>query len=164
VGENVHIGPLCIIGYPPEWKGKEHNDCGVIIGAGTTITGLVTIDSGAITPTTIGENCYILKKVHIGHDVYIGSNVTISCHAIIGGHSIVGYGSNIGLGAIIHQKKEVPDFTMIGMGGIVVKKSVLESFKIYAGNPVKELSLNTHLIEQYPNEYERYLQNYSAIR
>jgi acyl-[acyl carrier protein]--UDP-N-acetylglucosamine O-acyltransferase len=35
IDEDVYIGPYCIIGYPPEWKGKEAVDKGVIILKGT---------------------------------------------------------------------------------------------------------------------------------
>jgi len=31
IEDNVYIGPYCIIGMPPEWKGKEDQDKGVII-------------------------------------------------------------------------------------------------------------------------------------
>ena len=108
IEDDVYIGPLCIIGYPPEWKGKEDKDCGVIIKRGTRITGLVTIDSGAERPTVIGENCYILKHAHIGHDAQLGNNVTLSCGAKVGGHSEIGDNTNIGLNAVIHQKVKVP--------------------------------------------------------
>lgn len=159
IEDDVYIGPLCIIGFNPEWKGREHENKGVIIKKGTRITGMVTIDGGALQPTVIGENCYILKKSHIGHDCVIGHNTTLSCHSIIGGHTIIGNNCNIGLGAIIHQKLNIPDYVMIGMGGIVTKKSKIESFNTYVGNPVKFLSKNNFLIEQFKIEYDRYIQN-----
>jgi UDP-N-acetylglucosamine acyltransferase len=61
VGNNVYIGAYCIIGAPPEWKGHEQDSKGVIIGDNVRNTGHVTIDSGAIEPTRIGDNCYIMK-------------------------------------------------------------------------------------------------------
>jgi len=44
IGENVYIGAYCIIGSAPEWKGKEHENKGVIIKNGARLTGLVTVD------------------------------------------------------------------------------------------------------------------------
>jgi UDP-N-acetylglucosamine acyltransferase len=142
IEDDVYIGPYCVIGYPPEWKGKESEHKGVIIKKGARLTGLVTVDSGANKPTVVGENCYLMKHSHIGHDAQLGNNVTISCGAKIGGHSIIGDGTNIGLNAVIHQKIEVPEGCMIGASGFVGKKSILKPFYKYAGVPVKELGPN----------------------
>lgn len=142
IDENVYIGPHCIIGFPPEWKGREKDNKGVWIKKGTKLTGLVTIDGGAERVTEIGENCYLMKHSHCGHDVILEDNVTISCGAKIGGHSVIKKGSNIGLNAVIHQKVEVPEGVMIGASGFVGKKSILKPFTKYAGVPVKELGPN----------------------
>lgn len=141
-GENIYIGPYCIIGSNPEWKGKEKENKGVIIGSGTTITGMVTIDGGGITPTEIAANCYIMKHVHIGHDAIIQDGVTLSCGAKIGGHSIISKNCNIGLNAVIHQKCFIPEGCMIGASAFVGKKSNLKPFHKYAGVPVRELGEN----------------------
>lgn len=142
LGKNIYIGPYCIIGSNPEWKGKEQENKGVIIGSGTTITGMVTIDGGAITPTEIGKDCYIMKHAHIGHDAIIKDGVTISCGAKIGGHSIIAQNCNIGLNAVIHQKCFIPEGCMIGASAFVGKKSNLKPFHKYAGVPVRELGEN----------------------
>lgn len=142
IGENCYIGPYCIIGAPPEWKGHEEDSKGVIIMDNVRITGHVTIDSGAIEPTRIGNNCYIMKGVYIGHDVYIENNCTISCHALIGGHVFIERDTNIGLGAIIHQKVQIPPDCMIGMGTIVTKKTEMQPNSKYVGNPARYLSPN----------------------
>jgi UDP-N-acetylglucosamine acyltransferase len=142
VEDDVYIGPYCIIGFPPEWKGKEDNDFGVLIKKGSRITGMVTIDSGAEKQTVVGENCYLMKHSHVGHDAQLGHGVTLSCGAKIGGHSIVGENTNIGLNAVIHQKVTVPEGCMIGASAFVGKKSILKPFYKYAGVPVKELGSN----------------------
>jgi len=144
IEDDVYIGPLCVIGFPPEWKGKEHEDKGVIIKKGTRITGLVTIDSGAEKPTIIGENCYLMKHSHIGHDAELKGGVTISCGAKVGGHSVIGERTNIGLNAVIHQKVFVPSGCMIGASAFVGKKSQLLSNRKYAGVPVKDIGSNEH--------------------
>jgi UDP-N-acetylglucosamine acyltransferase len=142
IGDNVTIGAYCIIGAPPEWKGKEQEGKGVIIGSNTIITGLVTIDAGAEKPTMIGNGCYIMKHAHIGHDAIIGHNVTISCGAKVGGHTKVHSGSNIGLNAVIHQRQTIAHKCMIGMGAVVTKKLITEPNKKYAGNPAKYIGEN----------------------
>jgi UDP-N-acetylglucosamine acyltransferase len=142
IEDDVYIGPLCIIGFNPEWKGRELDNKGVIIKKGTKITGLVTIDGGANQPTVIGENCYLMKHSHVGHDAELKNGVTLSCGAKIGGHSIIGENTNIGLNAVIHQKVEVPEGCMIGASAFVGKKSILKPNHKYAGVPVKELGEN----------------------
>ena len=142
IGEGCYIGPYCIIGYPPEWKGREQDCKGVIIGKGTRITGMVTIDSGADSPTIIGENCYIMKHAHIGHDARIGSNVTISCGAKVGGHSIIDSHCNLGLNSIIHQKVIIPEGCMIGAGAFIGKKLIMQPFRKYAGVPARDIGEN----------------------
>lgn len=142
IEENVYIGAYCIIGDPPEWKGKEHENKGVIIKRGTRITGLVTIDSGVEKPTIIGENCYLMKHSHIGHCCTLGNNVTISCGAKVGGLSQIGDNTNIGLNAVIHQKVKVPSGCMIGASAFVGKKSELKENRKYAGVPVKDIGSN----------------------
>jgi len=144
VEDDVYIGPYCVIGFPPEWRGREDlENKGVLIKKGTRITGLVTIDAGVDKQTTIGENCYLMKHSHVGHDAVLQDGVTLSCGAKIGGHSIIGQKSNIGLNAVIHQKVTVPEGCMIGASGFVGKKSSLKANFKYAGVPVRELGPNT---------------------
>jgi len=142
IEENVYIGPYCIIGYPAEWKGREDIDQGVIIKAGTRITGLVTIDSGVERCTEIGKDCYLMKHSHVGHDVILKAGVTLSCGVKVGGHSVINKNNNIGLNAVIHQRVEVPEGCMIGANGFVGKKSELKPYHKYAGVPVRELGKN----------------------
>ena len=142
IEDDDYIGPFCVIGFPPEWKGREADGKGVIIKKGARLTGLVTVDSGADKPTIIGENCYLMKHSHVGHDAILEEGVTLSCGAKIGGHSIIRKGTNIGLNVVIHQKLDIPEGCMIGASAFVGKKSVLKPYYKYAGVPVKELGPN----------------------
>jgi len=142
IEDDVYIGPYCIIGFPAEWKGKEHIDAGVVIRRGTRITGMVTIDSGVENPTYIGKDCYLMKHCHIGHDAQLGNNIIVSCGSKIGGHSIIGNNCNLGLNSVIHQKLIIPEGCMIGACAFVGKKSVLKPFRKYVGVPVKDIGSN----------------------
>jgi len=142
IEEGVHIGPYCVIGAPAEYKGREDRMTGVHIGKGTRITGMVSIDSGTMEKTYVGENCYIMKHAHIGHDARVENNVTISCGAKIGGHCVVEDNANIGLNAVLHQYVVVPKDCMIGASAFVGLKSQLDAGYKYAGVPVKCLGLN----------------------
>jgi UDP-N-acetylglucosamine acyltransferase len=142
IEDNVYIGPYCIIGAPPEWKGREKDSTGVYIAEGTRITGLVTIDSGANGVTFIGRDCYIMKGAHVGHDAILKNGVTLSCGAKVGGHAVIGEYTNIGLNATIHQKLNIPSGCMIGMGAVVTKKTELKENCKYAGVPAKFIGSN----------------------
>lgn len=154
IEDDVYIGPYCVIGFPAEWKGKEHNDLGVLIKKGTRITGLVTIDSGVNYRTEIGENCYLMKHSHVGHDAIIQDGATISCGAKIGGHCVIGRNVNIGLNAVVHQKVIIHDGCMVGMGAAVTKKLKTEPFQKYAGVPAKWIGINYALINRVGNVRE----------
>ena len=149
IGDGNEIGPYCIIGYPCEWRGHE-SEGRVVIGNNNTITGLVTIDSGAEGETVIGNNCYLMKHSHVGHDVVLGNDVTISCGAKIGGHTKIEDGCNVGLNAVIHQKQVISEGCMIGMGAVITKKLSVDPYGIYVGNPAKLIGPNT----RHPNYFK----------
>lgn len=141
LGDNNYIGAYCIIGDQAEHKKYWLQSKGkVIIGNGNMITGLVTIDAGTEDITTIGDNCFIMKHAHIGHDCQIKDNVTISCGAKIGGHSIIKEYSNIGLNAVLHQFTIIEQGCMIGASAFI--KGSTKEFSKYAGVPAKYLSPN----------------------
>lgn len=142
IEEDVYIGPYCIIGMFPEWKGREDENKGVIIKKGSVLTGMVTIDGGADRITTIGPNCYIMKHSYIAHDCILGSNVTVSAGVKLAGFCTIGDHVNLGMGVSVHQKTIVPEGVMIGMNGVVTKKSVLAPYKKYVGVPVKNIGDN----------------------
>lgn len=142
IEQNVYIGPYCIIGSFAEWKGHEARGKGVIIGKGTIITGLITIDAGAEQQTIIGADCYIMKHAHVGHDATIENNVTISCGAKIGGHASIGHHCNIGLNACIHQRQLISPGCMIGANAFVSKTLITQPYRKYAGVPAKDIGSN----------------------
>jgi len=163
IGENNFIGPYCYItsnsviendkrleafvciGTPAEHKnilrlgqkGKR-----VIIGNNNIIREYVTIHAGFEVDTVVLDNNTIQRNAHIGHDAIINNNVTLSCNTIVAGHVIVEDGVNMGLNSITHQFTHLPPYSMLGMGTIVTKKSIIEPFSIYVGNPARFLKIN----------------------
>lgn len=147
LGKGNYIGPYCIIGMPAEHREKWNPYPGeVLIGDNNIFTGHVTIDAGTDGPTFIGDNCFMMKHSHIGHDAMIGSDVTISCGAKIGGHCHIFDQANIGLNAVIHQRQNIKQGVMIGMGSVVTAKLKVENFQTYAGNPAKHIGANKKFI------------------
>lgn len=142
MGTGNYIGHYCIIGMPGEHREKWGEDKGVAIGDNCKFTGHVTIDSGIEDSTLIGDNAFIMKHAHVGHDAVIYPNVTISCGAKIGGHTIVQIGANIGLNAVIHQKHTIAANVMVAMGAVVTLKCQTQEGYMYAGNPAVEKGRN----------------------
>lgn len=143
VGDNIYIGPYCVIGSTPE--SREHfsqENQGVVIYDNTVITGHVTIDAGIEYRTVIGQDCFIMKHVHIGHDACLGRGVTVSPHASIGGYVTLDAETNIGMGAAIHQRVHVPQKCMIGMNTTVTKTTDLWENGVYVGSPARRLRDN----------------------
>lgn len=144
IEDNVYIGAYCIIGAPAEslkhWDGP--GEFSVIIKSGTKITGHVTIDAGTHRDTIIGNNTFIMKGCHIGHDAVIHDNAILSPHVIIGGHSQVGEYTNMGMGSIVHQRVYVPSDCMVGMNSTITKSQDLIENGVYVGSPAKFLRWN----------------------
>jgi UDP-N-acetylglucosamine acyltransferase len=143
IGNNNRFEAYCSIGTP-----SEHRDYftgspfGVIIGNNCTIREYVTINSGTVRDTILWNNVNMLRGSHIGHDSIIEDKANLSCNVLIGGHSHLMEGVNMGLGSMCHQFLVLGAYSMIGMGGVVVKTSEIHPGEIYVGNPVKFLKEN----------------------
>lgn len=143
IGSNNRFEAYCSIGTPPEHRDYfTGSSFGVIIENNCTIREYVTINSGTIRDTILGNNVTMLRGSHIGHDSIIEDKANLSCNVLVGGHSYLMEGVNMGLGSICHQFSVLGAYSMIGMGGIVTKSSEIHPGEIYVGNPVKFLKEN----------------------
>lgn len=149
IHHTAYIGHFCIIGGAPEKKGVyPHSPFGVTIGKDTHLTGHCTFDAGTVRNTKIGDNVFIMKAVHGGHDCDIEDDVTIACHSIIGGFVRICKGANLGLGVIVHPRQTIAPYCMIGAGAIVTKTAKIKPFEVWAGNPAKFIKMNDIGIEK----------------
>lgn len=139
IGDGNTIDPFTVIGSPAEYRGKDSVG-GVEIGNRNHIGEHVTIHQAMEGKTVIGNDNYIMTKVHVGHDAVIGDDVTLASGCIIGGHSHVDNSSNIGLGAVIHQKRAVGMFAMVGMNATVSRS--IPPYVVAMGTPAKPERIN----------------------
>jgi len=143
IGNNNRFEAYCSIGTPPEHRDHfTDSPFNVIIGDNNIIREFVTINAGTVRNTVLGNNIVMLRNSHIGHDSIIEDKANLSCNVLIGGHSYIMEGANLGLGAMCHQFLVIGAYAMIGMGGVVVKSSVIQPGEIHVGNPVKFLKEN----------------------
>jgi len=129
IGDENWIGPNVCIGGPPEMRGAHHplgwaGEAGngpVEIGNRNVVREFTSIQGPTTGTTRLGDDCYLMDKVHIPHDCTVEDRVTISCSVMLGGHTHLGAGSNIGLSSVIHQRIVIGRGAMIGMGSVITK-------------------------------------------
>jgi acyl-[acyl carrier protein]--UDP-N-acetylglucosamine O-acyltransferase len=95
-----------------------------------------------IIPYNSYGDIVMLRNSHVGHDSIIEDKANLSCNVLIGGHSHIMEGANLGLGAMCHQFLVIGAYAMVGMGGVIVKSSIIQPGEIHVGNPVKFLKEN----------------------
>jgi UDP-3-O-[3-hydroxymyristoyl] glucosamine N-acyltransferase len=145
LGENVTIGPGCIIGHPG--FGYERDEEGVpikfphfgrvIIDIGCEVGSNTTIARGNLCDTWIGRHVKIDDQVYIAHNCVIGESTMIAGGARICGSVVIGSQCWIGSGAMIRQCLDVGNDSVIGLGAVVVQSVAAKT--IVAGNPASVL-------------------------
>jgi UDP-N-acetylglucosamine acyltransferase len=129
IGDRNWIGAHAVIGAAPEIRGHdqglpwggETEDLGVEIGDDSIVREFSTVHRGTQRRTGIGSRCFVMNKVHFGHDAVIGDDVTLAVSTILGGHVDVGAGANLGLACVLHQRRIVGPGAMVGMGAVVTR-------------------------------------------
>ena len=91
--------------------------------------------------TVVGNNCYLMAYVHVGHDSILGDNVIIANGAQLGGHVEVDDHTFIGGLVAVHQFVKIGKYVCIGGGFRVVQD--VPPFILVAGEPLKFSGLNS---------------------
>jgi UDP-N-acetylglucosamine acyltransferase len=143
IGDGNWIGPNVCIGAPAEMRGTHHaagwsGEPGrglVAIGNRNVIREFTSIQAPTTGTTVIGDDCYLMDKVHIPHDCSVEDRVTVSCAVMLGGHTFLGAGSNIGLGCVVHQRIAIGRGAMLGMGSIITRH--IDPYALAYGAPAR---------------------------
>lgn len=120
IGDNNYIGENTIIGAPPQVR-RGYKQGKVIIGSDNTIREMVSIQSPSEGVTSIGDDCFIMEKVHIAHDCIIKDHVTIATGTVLAGGVNISNYATLGVNVGVHQRIIIGEIAMIGMGAIVTK-------------------------------------------
>ena len=148
LGENVYIGPYCIIGGAPEYPNRHPDEpCGrVIIDDGCILHGYNSVDAPTlpIGETYIGKNCTLMKGAHVGHDVKILDKSVLSCGAKVGGYSVIKEHCTLGLNSTTHQYALLDHGTMLGANSFFKGETKAE-FETWAGVPARFIKVNQYL-------------------
>ena len=150
VGDNNRFEGHCSVGTRAQHRDFWHKNGSTKIGNNNMFREFITINAGTTTPTEIHNDIIMLRGSHVAHDCIIEDGTTLSVGAIILGHVHVMKESNCGSGCLIHQHQVIGSWSMIGMGCVVPKKTLVEPGKVWVGNPAKILRDNTHLTKNIP--------------
>ncbi|MEO8294070.1 MAG: acyl-ACP--UDP-N-acetylglucosamine O-acyltransferase [Gemmatimonadota bacterium] len=140
---DVYVGDGSILGGPPQDLKFAGEETWVEVGAGSTIREYVTINRGtrATGKTTVGERCFLMSYVHLGHDCHLGNSVIIANSTNLAGHVTVQDRAQLSGLTGVHQ------FVTIGthafVGGMTRVSQDIPPYVKAVGNPMELYGLNT---------------------
>ena len=85
--------------------------------------------------TTISDNCILLGNSFIGHDSTLERYVSVANNASVGARVHVGKAVHIGSNATIREGVTIGDFSLVGIGSVVLDDILPET--IVAGVPAR---------------------------
>lgn len=106
LSKNCKVYPFAVLGGPPQDKKYSGENTALIIGNNTIIREFVSINTGTADGggiTRVGNRCYIMTNVHVGHDCQVDDDVVLATGAGLAGHVSVGRGAVISGQVGIHQ-------------------------------------------------------------
>jgi UDP-N-acetylglucosamine acyltransferase len=154
LASDVQVGEGSILGGPPQDLKFAGEETWVEIGTYSVIREYVTINRGtkATGKTTVGERCFLMSYVHLGHDCHIGNGVIIANTTNLAGHVTVQDRAQISGLTGVHQ------FVTIGthafVGGMTRVSQDIPPYVKAVGNPMELYGLNTIGLQRagFPNE------------
>jgi UDP-N-acetylglucosamine acyltransferase len=153
IGTGNTIGYGAVIGAAPQdYAHSAEIRSSVIIGNNNRIREYATIHRGTKdgTVTRIGDKCFLMVGVHVGHNCEISDGAIITNNVLLAGYVQVGEGAVLGGGAVFHQfmrigrramvaggsrfNKDIPPYTIAdsynkihGLNAIGLKRAGLDS-------------------------------------
>lgn len=147
VGDDCEIGEHVVLGndgltVPVGSDGEPipmRHLGGLRIGARTRIGPGTTIGRGTLGDAIIGCACVIGPQVNVGHNGIVGDCCILTGGCRLAGGVSLGMGAWIGTGAVIHHKRSIGAWAVVG-GGAVVTEDVAERQTVAAvgAMPVRE--------------------------
>ncbi len=144
IGNDCRLHPHVSIGLPPQDISFQGEDTKVVIGNGVVLREFCSVHKGTQKgrgETIIGDRCYLMNYVHVGHDCTLKNDIIIANGTQIGGHVTISEKANISAFFLAHQFIEVGKLCMIsGMSG--ARKSI-PPYVLIEGRPVRIMKVNT---------------------
>ena len=142
IGRDCRICENTVLGGEPQDTAFGGERTWVIIGDRNTLRENVTIhrSTGEGTCTRVGNDCFLMEGVHIGHNVIVGDHVTMANKVGLSGFSSVGDRTVLGGISGLHQFVRIGRFCMVGGLSKIVKD--IPPFLLVDGHPGKIYSIN----------------------
>ncbi len=142
IGKNNHIYHGALLGAPPQDRKFKHERTYLRIGDGNLIREYVTLHraSGEEQETRIGNNCFLMAYVHIGHNCRVGDEVVMANSVGVSGHCVIEDGANLGGMTGIHQFTRIGRLAMVGGMSRIVRD--VPPYMIVEGNPAEVRGVN----------------------
>ena len=165
IGDNNKIFNNNVIGEFPvhtseDFSEYDLNKCkGVSIGNNNLLHMRNIISTGIENATKIGNNNKIMSECMISHDVIINDDVTLYPRVSIGGYCILLNCSNLGMCSVIHQKKVIGQYSMIGANNTITKHTF--PYYININNKIHRLNekkIPCYIIKEYHDNLLRELE------
>lgn len=142
IGRECNIHENVVIGGDPQDTSFHDEETWVLIGDRNTLRENVTIhrSTGKGTSTRVGNDCFLMEGVHIGHNAVVGDRVTMANKVGLSGFSQVGDGTVLGGISGLHQFVKIGRYCMIGGLSKIVKD--IPPFLLVDGHPGKIYNIN----------------------
>lgn len=122
IGEGTVLHAGVVVGGPPQDLSYAGEDVSVEIGARCVLREHVTVNAGTArgkARTVVGDDCYLMVGVHVGHDCVVGNHVILSNNVLLAGHCHLGDYVLIGGGAAIVQRVRIGSHAFVsGLSGV----------------------------------------------
>lgn len=110
IGRNCNLGPGAYLGMDPQhlkFVPDPNNPTYLIVGDNVTIREGARLGRamhpGRDHATRIGDNCFLMGGIHVGHDCVLENDVIMADASLLGGHCHIGRGAFLGGGCTVHQ-------------------------------------------------------------
>ena len=100
----------------------------------------ITVHTSVGSITSIGNHINVGTKSHVAHDANIEDRAIISIHCGLGGYVRILRGANVGIGVNIHPRIVVGQYSMIGLGSVVIRH--IQPGATVVGNPQRYIKPN----------------------
>lgn len=149
IGERNYFGQGAIIGGDPQDRKYKGEPTFLEIGNDNFFREYVTIHraTGEGLKTSVGNHCYLMAFVHLGHNVTVHDSVTMANGVGIAGHCTIEKLANIGGMAGVHQWVRIGQVAMIG-GMSTITRDV-PPFMIVEGRECEVRDINAVGLRRY---------------
>lgn len=141
IGENCRISYYVCLGAPPQDIKYTGRKTKVVIGDNCTIREYSTIHRASKTEVTkVGNGCFLMSYIHIGHDCVLGEEVIMANCASLGGYTHIEDYAVLGALVGVHQFSRIGTLTMLGAGTMAAQD--IPPYTIACGDRAKLYGLN----------------------